>query len=138
MTRRRSGRGLVLALVIALAPLGSAGCSLLLPPTEVALRTTAPGDGCDDALLPRVRLVFDRGTGAAFEPVDRPGERIPAVFPFGYRLRVAPRLELLDETGKVVATGDDVLDVGGSAAGGPWHACSIEVVQRGEGATGGG
>ena len=118
-------------LLIGLLAIGLAGCAgdqnEPTGPLPVLLRTQPPppADGleaCMDALL-EGRLVNSGTSGIAVG--DASGGIHEIAWPFGYSGRVDPAgLHLLDETGGVVATIGDTVQVGGGEGnGGIWFAC---------------
>jgi len=116
-------------LLIALFVLGLAGCGSTpasVDPNVVALRTMeppAPDDlpGCMAALLEGT-LVASGTSGIAV--MDPSGGTHEITWPFGYSGRVdAAGLHLIDDTGSVVATVGDIVQVGGGETGNTWLAC---------------
>ncbi|HET9852253.1 MAG TPA: hypothetical protein VFP56_07080 [Candidatus Limnocylindrales bacterium] len=118
MTRGTTGRGVVLALVIAV----SAGCG-----TPVALRTApAAVDACDQALIGGV-LVPSSQSGLAVQPTARNQEMVEVLWPFGYSAvrDLEGAMTLRDASGKEIAReGETILMGGGLGANGVWAACA--------------
>jgi hypothetical protein len=95
--------------------------------SPVQLRTAAAAvQACDDA-LGSGRLVQSQLSGLALQ--DTTGQVIPVLWPFGYSARIgAGGVELLDETGKVVAhEGDFVQAGGGTGNDGVFAVCAGSV-----------
>lgn len=95
--------------------------------SPVQLRT-APGtvDACEDA-LGSGRLVTNQQSGLALQ--DTTGDVHPVLWPFGYSAQSgATGVELLDETGKVVAREGDFIQAGGGfGANGEFGVCAGSV-----------
>lgn len=98
--------------------------------SPVQLRTApAPVDACEDA-LGSGRLVTSQQSELALQGTT--GEVFQVLWPFGYSARSAGTgVELLDETGKVIAREGDFIQAGGGfGVNGVFGACagSVRVV----------
>ncbi len=116
-------------LVIALLALGLTGCGATpasVDPNVVALRTMEPPSqdrplACMEALLEGT-LVASGTSGIAVTDPD--GGTHEITWPFGYWGRVdATGLHLIDETGAVVATVGDIVQIAGGETGNTWVTC---------------
>ena len=81
-----------------------------------------------DALLGG-RLVKSVASGLSVTSAD--GASTAVEWPFRYSaVEVAGRIQLLDETGKVVAREGDEITVGGGFGNNLWHACAPVTVTK--------
>ena len=87
-----------------------------------AIRTPAEQpQACMDALIGGT-IIRAAATGLGLRSAD--GTLTAVEWPFGYTARIANgKVELLDETGQVVAREGDDISVGGGFGNDLWHAC---------------
>jgi hypothetical protein len=88
----------------------------------VAIRTAPEvAQACMDALAGGI-LAANNASGLGINSAD--GDEMAVEWPFGYTARNnLGTIELLDETGKVVAKDGDEITVGGGFGNQFWHAC---------------
>jgi hypothetical protein len=97
--------------------------------TAFPIRTAAQQpQACMDALLGG-RLTKSVASGLSVTSAD--GASTPVEWPFRYSaVEVAGRVQLLDETGRVVAREGDEINVGGGFGNNVWHACAPVTVTK--------
>ena len=95
----------------------------------VAIRTApAVAQACMDALAGGT-LAANNASGLGINSAG--GEQMAVEWPFGYAARNnLGAIELLDETGKVVAKVGDEITVGGGFGNQFWHACGPVTVTK--------
>ena len=127
-------RRIAAPLARALAALGVAAslgaCQLAEQRVPLATSEPPPGgqlEACPNALLASVRLEGDPAQRPAVWVVGQDGRRLSILWRHGFSARFTPRLELLDEDGKVVAREGDVLNLGGGDTSEEfdWFACEV-------------
>ncbi len=100
------------------APATSGGSASVFPIRTAAQQSQA----CMDALLVG-RLTKSVASGLSVTSAD--GKLTPVEWPFRYSaVQVAGRVQLLDETGNVVAREGDEITVGGGFGNNVWFACA--------------
>jgi hypothetical protein len=113
---------LIAASVLAVAVAACQSGSVPIGGGAVAIRTApAVAQACMDALAGGT-LAPNNESGLGITSAD--GDAMAVEWPFGYTARNnLGRIELLDETGTVVARVGDEITVGGGFGNQFWHAC---------------
>jgi hypothetical protein len=119
---KRKLMSLVVTTVLGLAIAGCQSGSVPIGGGAVAIRTAPEvAQACMDALAGGT-LAANNASGLGITSAE--GEQMAVEWPFGYTARNnLGRIELLDETGKVVAKVGDEITVGGGFGNQFWHAC---------------
>jgi hypothetical protein len=120
---------LIAASVLAVAVAACQSGSVPIGGGAVAIRTApAVAQACMDALAGGT-LAANNESGLGITSAD--GDAMAVEWPFGYTARNnLGRIELLDETGTVVARVGDEITVGGGFGNQFWHACGPVAVTR--------
>jgi hypothetical protein len=104
--------------------------SCMSPPT-LELEAAPQRGGIFECLGARAegQIVADVDDPARVWLVMRPNQRLDLRWPFGFRVRFAPRAEVLSPSGIVVTREGDFVELGGGEVSGLFEVCEVNGVE---------
>ena len=119
---QRTSRLALISIALFFVACGGGPSPTATPLTVTLLTQAQPVDACDDALATGT-LVPNLQSGLGLQSPD--GQLTPVMWPFGYSALYADDvLQLVEESGNVVAVEGNVISMGGGfGAGNLFHAC---------------